>query len=113
MSVLAVAVQLRGIPKIARIVPPESFYPEPKVDSAVVHVDLSGGLALDVEERDFMRLVKFGFAQKRKQLKNTLAAGLRVEPAAVESMLVSADLSSRARAQELSLKSWKKLYDAL
>jgi 16S rRNA (adenine1518-N6/adenine1519-N6)-dimethyltransferase len=94
-------------------VPPESFYPEPKVDSAVVHVDLSGGLALDVEERDFMRLVKFGFAQKRKQLKNTLAAGLRVEPAAVESMLVSADLSSRARAQELSLKSWKKLYDAL
>lgn len=113
MSVLSVAVQLHGAPQIMRQVPPSSFWPEPKVDSTVVHVDLSGGLRLDVDEKSFMRIVKFGFAQKRKQLKNTLAAGLRVEPAEIEKLLVSIDLSPTARAQELSLAEWKGLYETL
>lgn len=113
MSALSVAVQLHGEAHIVRFVPPECFWPAPKVDSAVVHVDLSRGLTLDVEERDFMRLVKFGFAQKRKQLKNTLAAGLRVEPTEIESYLLQAGLKATARAQELSLENWKKLYDLM
>lgn len=112
MSVLSVAVQLHGIARIVRLVPPECFHPAPKVDSAVVHVDLSGGLMLDVDERDFMRIVKFGFAQKRKQLKNTLSAGLRIQPNEVEKILLSLGLSATARAQELSLGNWKQLYDA-
>ena len=111
MSALSVAVQLHGAAKIVRLVPPECFWPDPKVDSAVVHVDLSGGLTLNVDERDFMRLVKFGFAQKRKQLKNTLAAGLRIEPATVEARLLELGLPTTVRAQELSLESWKQLYD--
>lgn len=113
MSVLSVAVQLHGAPQIARIVPPESFYPAPKVDSAVVHVDLAEGLTLDVDEKQFMRLVKFGFAQKRKQLKNTLAAGLHVSPSEVESTLLRLGLSATVRAQELSMEEWKHLYDML
>ncbi len=111
MSALSVAVQLHGTARIVRIVPPEAFYPAPKVDSAVVHVDLSGGLTLDVEEKAFMRLVKFGFSQKRKQLKNTLAAGLRVEPAEIEKLLVKVRLAPTARAQELSMTQWRLLYD--
>jgi 16S rRNA (adenine1518-N6/adenine1519-N6)-dimethyltransferase len=113
MSVLSVAVQLHGTAHIDRLVPPECFWPAPKVDSAVVHVDLAGGLMLDVEERDFMRLVKFGFAQKRKQLKNTLAAGLRIEPTEVERYLLAVGLTPTARAQELSLAQWKQLYDLI
>ena len=113
MSVLSVAVQLHGRAQIVRLVPPESFWPAPKVDSAVVHVNLSGGLTLNVKEKDFMRLVKFGFAQKRKQLKNTLAAGLRVEPVEIEKVLLRLGLSATARAQELSLEEWKRLYDEL
>lgn len=113
MSALSVAVQLHGAAKIVRLVPPECFWPAPKVDSAVVHVDLSRGLTLDVDERDFMRLVKFGFAQKRKQLKNTLAAGLRVGPPEIEKVLLQAGLSATSRAQELSLGQWKKLYDLI
>lgn len=113
MSVLSVAVQLHGTAHIARLVPPECFWPAPKVDSAVVHVDLAGGLMFDVEERDFMRLVKFGFAQKRKQLKNTMAAGLRIEPTEVERYLTAVGLTPTARAQELSLAQWKQLYDLI
>jgi 16S rRNA (adenine1518-N6/adenine1519-N6)-dimethyltransferase len=111
MSALSVAVQLHGRAQIVRLVPPESFWPAPKVDSAVVHVDLSDELTLDVNERDFMRLVKFGFSQKRKQLKNTLAAGLRVEPAEIEKRLLKLGLSATVRAQELSMEEWKLLYD--
>lgn len=113
MSVLSVAVQLHGVPQIARIVPPESFYPAPKVDSAVVHVDLVESLTLDVDEKRFMRLVKFGFAQKRKQLKNTLAAGLHVTPAEIEQVLLQIGLSATVRAQELSMEDWKRVYDVL
>lgn len=112
MSALAVAVQLHGQARIVRQVPPDCFWPAPKVDSAVVHVDIQPGLTLDVEERDFMRLAKFGFAQKRKQLKNTLAAGLRIEPTEVERHLTAVGLAPTARAQELSLTQWKNLYDS-
>lgn len=113
MSVLAVAVQLHGSPHIVRAVPPESFWPAPKVDSAVLHVELSGRLTVDVDEAQFMRLVKFGFSQKRKQLKNTLAAGLHVEPSLIVAALESVALKSTTRAQELSLEGWRDLNKAL
>lgn len=109
MSVLAVATQLHGRPSIVRMVPAASFWPVPKVESAVVHVEVVDGLTLDVDEPAFMRLVKFGFAQKRKQLKNTLAAGFRVEPSVIEQQLVQAGLKPTARAQELSLEQWRDL----
>ncbi len=111
MSILSVVTQLHGEPRLVRWVPAEAFYPAPKVDSAVVHVDVSAGLKLDVDEVRFMRLVKFGFAQKRKQLKNTLAAGLHKDPAEIELILRDAGLSATVRAQELSLEDWKRLYD--
>lgn len=113
MSLLSVAVQLHGEPRIVRTVPPESFWPAPKVDSAVVHVDLVDGLTLDVDEKQFMRLVKFGFAQKRKQLKNTLAAGLHVEPARIEQVLAEVGIATTARAQELSLNEWQRLQNVV
>lgn len=113
MSILSVAVQLHGTARIVRLVSPECFWPAPKVDSAVVHVDLSRGLTLDVDEKAFMRLVKFGFAQKRKQLKNTLAAGLRVEPVQIEKVLLRLGLPVTVRAQELSLDSWMQIYDII
>ncbi|MEI7818752.1 MAG: 16S rRNA (adenine(1518)-N(6)/adenine(1519)-N(6))-dimethyltransferase RsmA [bacterium] len=110
MSILAVAVQLHGKPKIVRYVPGESFWPAPKVESAVLHVDVVDGLTLDVDEKAFMRLVKIGFSQKRKQLKNTLSSGFQLTPDEVEKLLIKADLKPSARAQELSLQQWENLY---
>lgn len=116
MSVLAVATQLHGTARIVRIVPADAFYPAPKVDSAVVHVELANaehGLTLDVDEKAYMRLVKIGFAQKRKQLKNTLAAGLRISPTEALEVLKKAGLADTVRAQELSLENWKQLLDVM
>lgn len=113
MSVLAVALQLHGTPSLVRLVPPDAFWPAPKVDSAILHIDLAPKLTLPVDEAAFMRLVKFGFAQKRKQLKNTLAAGLHYEPTELEPFLEQVGLKVTVRAQELSLAQWQALYQAL
>ncbi|MCC7543477.1 ribosomal RNA small subunit methyltransferase A [bacterium] len=112
MSILSVATQLHGKARIVRIVPADAFYPAPKVDSAVVHVDVSdrkGGLTLDVDEKSYMRLVKIGFSQKRKQLKNTLAAGLHISPTEALELLKKAGLADTVRAQELALDDWQRL----
>lgn len=113
MSVIAVAVQLHGTPTLVRDVSSKAFWPAPRVDSAVLHVELRPELAVAVDEALFMRLVKFGFAQKRKQLKNTLSAGLQVTSQVIEDALLASELKPTARAQELSLEQWKALYDVL
>ena len=113
MSIIAVAVQLHGVPSMVREVLPKAFWPAPRVDSAVLHVELRPELTVDVDEALFMRLVKFGFAQKRKQLKNTLSVGLKITSAEVEEALLASDLKATARAQELSLEEWSKLYRLL
>jgi len=110
MSILSVAVQLHGQPRIVRLVPPQSFWPVPKVDSAVIQIDLHpAGLCLEVDEKAYMRLVKIGFSQKRKQLKNSLSAGLQIESSEVVRLLTLSGLKPTARAQELSLEDWAKL----
>lgn len=113
MSILAVAAQLKADCELIRIVPPEAFYPAPAVDSAVVRLTLLPSLRVNVDEKAFMTLVRHGFAQKRKQLKNTLAAGLQLQPAEIEKVLLKVGLSATVRAQEMSLESWQQLYHAL
>ena len=54
----------------------------------------------------FFRVVKAGFSQKRKQVKNALAASLPAEPAAVEAALTAAGVDPMRRAETLSLEEW-------
>lgn len=113
MSRLSVAAQLKADCSIVRVVPPEAFWPAPAVDSAVLHLQLLPQLRVDVDETAFMRFVGHGFAQKRKQLKNTLSAGLHLQPVMIEPALEAIGVAPTARAQELSLQEWAKLYDQL
>lgn len=113
MSILAVAMQLHGTPSIVREVSPKAFWPAPRVESAVLHIELHSELAVDIDEASFMRLVKIGFAQKRKQLKNNLSVGLKITSLEVEAASVAVGLKPTARAQELSLDEWARLYSQL
>jgi len=63
----------------------------------------------DDQERDFFRLVKFGFSAKRKMLKNNLAAGCRLNQAEVEERIMLAGLDAKCRAEDLSVDNWKRL----
>jgi 16S rRNA (adenine1518-N6/adenine1519-N6)-dimethyltransferase len=109
MSLLAVAVQFYGKPKLVFRVPPGAFNPPPKVESAVVHIDVYGpgeGPVQPGSEASFFRVAQAGFGQKRKQLGNTLASGLGVPKETVASRLREVGIDPARRAETLSLEEW-------
>lgn len=114
MSLLAVAVQFYGRPRICMRLGNGAFYPVPKVASAVVRIDLHATPPVDVDDVElFFRVVRGGFAQRRKQLRNTLASTLHLEPQDVEDALAAHDFDHRRRAETLAIKEWGQVYRAL
>jgi 16S rRNA (adenine1518-N6/adenine1519-N6)-dimethyltransferase len=106
MSLLSLSVQFYGAPRIVAQVPASAFYPPPKVDSAIVRIDLHPA-PLSMEERDwFFVLARAGFAEKRKQVHNSLARHLDVAPARIQDWLNAAGIEPTRRAQTLSLEDW-------
>ena len=114
MSLLAVSVQFYGQPRLLFRLKPGSFYPSPEVESAVVRVDLHPTPPVPVEETAaFFRVVRAGFAQRRKQLRNTLAAGLKQPPEEVADRLREVGVDPRQRAEALSLEEWARVAHVL
>jgi 16S rRNA (adenine1518-N6/adenine1519-N6)-dimethyltransferase len=107
MSVLAVSVQFYGRPKILFRIKPGSFYPEPSVNSAVLRIDLYPTPPVPVDDPDILfRVVNAGFSQRRKQLHNTLAAGLGISSSSATELLERASVDPRRRAETLSVEEW-------
>lgn len=114
LSLLALGVQVYGSPRIVQQIPAGAFYPPPKVDSAVARVDLYPQPLIPVDRLDdFFRLAKAGFSQKRKTLRNSLSAGLRMSAEAAGEMLAAAGIDPRRRAETLNLDEWGALVSAL
>jgi 16S rRNA (adenine1518-N6/adenine1519-N6)-dimethyltransferase len=110
MSLLALSVQAYGQPVTAAKIPAAAFYPAPKVDSAVVRVDLYPEPVIPPALLDrFFRLAKAGFSQKRKTLRNSLSAGLATSTLEAAQMLERAGIDPQRRAETLSLAEWGKL----
>ncbi|MCB9798839.1 ribosomal RNA small subunit methyltransferase A [Candidatus Nomurabacteria bacterium] len=110
MSLLSVCVQYFGIPKVVTKVSSGCFWPAPKVDSAVVHIDVYP--KQEVSEA-FFTLARAGFSNKRKQLAKNLAHGIKKEEALIRELLEQITGNSRVRAQELSMAQWKALAQVL
>jgi len=114
MSLLAVGVQFYAEAKIVHRVPAGAFYPRPKVDSALLRLDVRLQPAVtDVEAGWYFTIVRAGFGQKRKQLRNSLAAGLGMSKEVSEAGLAAAGIDARRRAETLSLQEWGALAKAL
>jgi 16S rRNA (adenine1518-N6/adenine1519-N6)-dimethyltransferase len=112
LSLLALSVQLYGFPHIAARIPAGAFYPPPKIDSAVVRVDIYPQSLIPTSRVDtFFLLAKAGFGQKRKTLRNALVNGLHLPPAQIETLLSSANIDPKRRAETLSLSEWKLLVE--
>ena len=107
MSLLAVSVQFYGQPRIVARIKAGAFYPRPEVDSAIVRIDRHPKPPMDAPDvRAFFAVVKAGFAQRRKQLRNSLSAGLQRPQAEVAAALEAADIDPHRRPQTLSLEEW-------
>jgi 16S rRNA (adenine1518-N6/adenine1519-N6)-dimethyltransferase len=110
LSLLAVSVQVYGKPSIRMQIPAGAFYPAPNVDSAVVQIDISPSNLVNPEHMDkFFLIVRSGFGQKRKTLRNSLSAGLHIPAAETESLLASDEIDFQRRAETLSIVEWGKL----
>jgi len=110
MSLLALSVQVYGQPRIVAHLPAGAFYPAPNVDSAVIRVDLYPEPRLPASRLErFFQLAKAGFSQKRKTLRNSLSAGLRISTAEAFQLLENAGIDPMRRAETLSLEEWGRL----
>ncbi len=108
MSKLAVAVQYYAQPKILFSVSKENFTPTPKVDSAVIKIENIKEIPAS-ESKKFFQAVRAGFSSRRKTLANNLSNSLHLPKNEVVSLLKSIQFSPSVRAQELSVKDWKKI----
>lgn len=112
MSLLSVSVQYFGTPHIAARVPKGNFWPEPKVDSAVVVIDTARHSQTGSEE-DFFRVVRAGFANKRKQLWKNISTGLGQPPDKTKRLLAAIAQNEKVRAEELHIDQWKRIVEEL
>jgi len=110
LSLLAVSVQFYSQPKVLARVSAFSFYPPPKVESALLRLEVYEHPPVAVREpARFFQLVGAGFAAPRKQLHNSLAQGLEVTPEEASRLLEGAGIDPKRRAQTLSLEEWAHL----
>jgi len=106
-SLLGVSVQLYGEPKLLFRVPASAFYPPPKVQSAVVRVDVAPVPRAGVDDVEaFFHVARAGFSTRRKQLRNALANGLGLDGASAGALLAQAGVEPALRAQALAVEDW-------
>jgi 16S rRNA (adenine1518-N6/adenine1519-N6)-dimethyltransferase len=114
MSLASVGVQVLAAPSLLFDVPPEAFAPPPKVWSSVVQLDLlSAPLTPRAELAPFFEVVRAGFKHPRKQLHNSLAAGLWLPPGGADDVLGIAGIDPARRPQTLSIDEWQRVYRAV
>ena len=111
MSLLSVSVQFYGKPTIISHVPAQSFYPQPKVDSVILRIDVYPGPVVEVGDvAGFFDMVRAGFSAPRKQLGNSLPQGLGLSVKEASRLLEGAGVDHHRRAETLSLDEWGRLW---
>ncbi|HVV25741.1 MAG TPA: 16S rRNA (adenine(1518)-N(6)/adenine(1519)-N(6))-dimethyltransferase RsmA [Candidatus Saccharimonadales bacterium] len=112
MSLLSVTAQFYWQVRLGQVVPAELFEPPPRVDSRILSMTRRPEPLFEVDTKKFFRLVKAGFAQRRKTLLNSLGGGLQLSRQETQKLLDAAGLEPSRRAQTLSLAEWHRLYRA-
>jgi 16S rRNA (adenine1518-N6/adenine1519-N6)-dimethyltransferase len=100
--------------KRAFVLGPGSFYPRPKVESAVVVLERRAEPAVAVRDRAFfLQVVRAAFAYRRKTLANSLSLALAIERGRTQRALASLEIDSEIRAEQLDLGAFGALADIL
>lgn len=111
MSLLAFSVQYYARPQYIMDVKKELFDPIPKVDSALIRMIHNASPLFKADTKKLFRLVKAGFGEKRKTLRNSLSGGLQLDTKTTANILHDCGIEPNKRAQELSMGDWQKLYE--
>lgn len=99
-------------PRIVTVVPAESFYPAPKVDSAVVCLEVCKKPNVDVkDEKMFFKVVKGAFSQRRKTLLNCLSSSFGLDKETTARKIKNCGIDPGIRGEKLSIEEFAKLAD--
>lgn len=110
MSILSIAAQNYARAELGIEVPAHFFTPPPKVDSRVVVLHRRDEPIVPADkEKEFFRVVKAGFAARRKKLRSSLSAGLVLSKDDTATLLESIDINPDLRAQDLTIEDWLKI----
>jgi 16S rRNA (adenine1518-N6/adenine1519-N6)-dimethyltransferase len=115
-SVLSLATKTYGVPERLFDVPSSAFWPEPKVQSAVVAIERRPRPAVDLPQPELARffvLLRAGFAEPRKQLHNGLRSALGLTREEMHAVIEAAGINPMLRPQHLDLDAWQRLYARL
>jgi len=107
-SILSLQIQIFGRPEIVAIVSKTNFFPQPKVDSAILKITTYQEPLIQ-NLKTFFQLIKGTFAQKRKTLSNSLRSTLALSREQVLALLLGAGIAANRRPQSLSINEWQKL----
>ena len=108
------AVRYYSEPKLLFKVSAGSFMPAPKVDSAVIRMDIHGETPVSVgDEKLFFRVVRGAFSQRRKTVTNSLSSLLSLEKSKILSACEKSGVSPMARAEALSMEEFAALTNAI
>ena len=110
MNLLAISVQFYGNPEIISYVPKENFWPEPKIDSAIIKI-ANIKKPENINIKKLFKLIKAGFSSPRKQLVNNLFNKLNLNKEEIKKALAECDLNIQARASNLEIKDWINLLE--
>lgn len=114
ISYLAISLGIYTKPRIIDYVPATSFYPPPAVDSAIVRFDFFKIPAVKVDDLNlFLELVRRGFRSPRKQLRNSLADGMKVATAVAMKHILESNIDPGRRPETLSFVEWQRLYESI
>jgi 16S rRNA (adenine1518-N6/adenine1519-N6)-dimethyltransferase len=107
-SILSISVKAYGKPKYIKTVKAGSFFPIPKVDSAILLIDeISKDFFNSFNEQEFFKLLHAGFKSKRKKLSSNLSQA--VPKAKVEEAFKKLDLDPNLRAEDVPVEVWKEI----
>ena len=104
---VTVSVNYYAQPQMLFSVSAGSFMPAPKVDSAVMRLDVLKTPPVEVkDEKKFFAVIKSAFSQRRKVISNSLSSGLSLSKADVATLLEKSGVSPTARAEKLTLQNF-------
>lgn len=113
MSLMSLAVKLYAQVEMLRLVPKQSFWPAPKVDSAVIHIFDIKKWSYPVDEKKTWQLIKRGYAKKRKKLLNNLLSDPQLDKNTLLAAFHKNQLDENIRAENLQAKDWIDLAKSL
>ena len=107
---ISAAVHYYSKPEMLFNVSAGSFIPSPKVDSAVIKLNiLQEPPVIVADEKMFFKVVKSSFLQRRKTLSNSLSSGMSMSKQSVNDILMRAEIKQNSRAEELSMEQFAKI----